>query len=363
MRVLVAGWVNSPHVTRWVDMLLSLDYEVALVGHSAPGWPNSAPPEAVVTYDEYRLGRVPLARSLDLGRHLRASAARIRPDLIHAHWLAEYGWLGARARLHPLVSSAWGSDVLDAGWLVRRRARVAISGADLVLADSSALAEAATRLAPDVTPVELFHPGVDVDHYRPFDRDAARRSLGWVPEVPIVLSARALSPRYNPLTVIRAFARVRTKLPSARLVLKHPGDSVPRHVEDAIREHELSASVDVVGHLDEGAMPRIYQAANVVVSVPSSDSSPATAWEALACGRPLVVSDLPWARAELEHIKNAWLIPVDERALAEALTSVLTNEHLAARLAEGGRRLASRTMDRKERLRDLDERYRALVGR
>src|ERR1700752_5495560 len=136
MRVPVAGWLNAPHVTAWGAMLVELDYEVALVGHQVAAWPSAEPPEGLLVYEEVELGSTPLLRSYALGRDLRRVIERIGPSLVHPHWLPGDWRLAARSRLRPLVSSAWGSDVLGAGALGRHRSRIAIRGADLVLADS-----------------------------------------------------------------------------------------------------------------------------------------------------------------------------------------------------------------------------------
>jgi glycosyltransferase involved in cell wall biosynthesis len=271
--------------------------------------------------------------------------------------------MAARAGLKPLVSSAWGSDVVDASRLGLRRSHKAIQGANLVLADSRPLADAARLLVPHGPPVEVFHPGVDLNRFSPGDREQARRTLGWPLDAPIVLSPRLHLPAYiyNPELVIRAFALLRQGLPAARLVIKHPGESVPAQIEDMIRRHGVKDAIDVVGHVDDAAMPTLYRAANVVVSTPSSDSSPATAWEALACGCPLVVSDLPWARAELRDRENAWLVPTEESALAEALRTLLTDRQVAQRLVTHGRQLVLSTRDRRRQMQALDARYRSLV--
>ena len=363
MRIVVAGWVNSPHVIAWTAMLCELGYEVALVGHRAPGWPPAEPPDDLYAFEELPLGGLPLVRSLQLGRGLSRAVRRLDPDVVHAHWLPEYGWLAARAGLRPLVTSAWGSDVLGAGSLGRRRSSAAIRGSDLVLADSVALADAARRLVPGGPPIATFHPGVDVERFSPGDRDRARATLGWPTDAPIILSPRALTSLYNPLVVIAAFARTRVEIPGARLVLKHPGHTLPEPVATAMEEAGVRDAVDVIGGVEPSLMPALYRAADVVVSVPSSDSSPATAWEALACGRPLVVSDLPWARAELRHAEHAWLTPIDEAALARALSAVLGDATLADRLGSAGRRLVTTTMDRRKRMHELDEHYRGIVGR
>jgi glycosyltransferase involved in cell wall biosynthesis len=342
-------------------MLVELGYEVTLVGHRAPGWPALDPPAGLAALEEFQLGDVPLLRGLQLGRQLRGTVERLEPEIVHTHWLPEYGWLAARAGLHPLVSSAWGSDVFRAGLLGRRRSSAAIAGADLVLADSAALAEAVDRLVPGGPPVRVFHPGVDLEIFSPGGRDRAREALGWPLDGAVVLAPRALSPNYNPMVVIGAFARLRDTRPDARLVLKHPGSSLPADVARIIRDAGLLSAIQVIGHLGAEAMPVLYRAADVVVSIPSSDSSPATAWEALACARPVVVSDLAWAQAELRHRENAWITAIDVATVADALGAILDDPQLATGLGTSGRALAETTMDRRSRMRELDAHYRALL--
>lgn len=362
MRVVVAGWLNSPHVTAWAAMLVGVGYDVTLVGHRAPGWPAVEMPDGLASHEELALGSIPVVRNLALGHELTRVVERTRPALVHTHWLCEYGWMAARAGLRPHIGSAWGSDVEEAGILGRHRSRRAIYGCDLVLADSAPLADAARRLAPDGPQIEVFHPGVDLDRFSPGDRDDARRALGWQPGVPIVLAPRLLLPLYNPELVIGAFALVRRTLPNARLVLKHPGESVPAHLESAMRRLGVRDAVDVLGHVEDAMMPMLYRASDVVVSVPSTDSSPATAWETLACRRPLLVSDLPWARDELRPGESAWLSPLEEDALAAALHKLLTSSSVADDLAARGRALVEETRDRRLQMRALDDRYRALVA-
>jgi glycosyltransferase involved in cell wall biosynthesis len=318
-------------------------------------------PAGLAAHQELELGSIPVLRHMMLGRALRRVVEEMRPALVHTHWLCEYGWLASRAGLHPHVGSAWGSDVEEAGILGTQRSRRAIRGCDLVLADSAPLADAARGLAPNGPPVEVFHPGVDVDRFSPGDREHARRALGWQTGVPIVLSPRLLLPLYNPELVISAFARVRRTLPDARLVLKHPGESIPAQLEDTMRALGVRDAVDVLGHVDDEMMPMLYRAADVVVSVPLTDSSPATAWETLACGRPLVVSDLPWAREELRDRETAWLSPIEEGALADALHTLLTNG-IADVLASQGRAFVEATRDRRRQVNALDARYRSLVA-
>jgi len=299
----------------------------------------------------------PLVRSLRMSRGLARVAAEVQPDLVHAHWLPELGWMAAREGLHPLVCSAWGSDVLGVGGIGRRRSKRALDGSDLVTADSVHLALATRGLAGRDLPIEVVRWGLDLERFAPGDRMAAREALGLDHDGPLVVNVRGFKPVYNPDLLLEAFARTRAHCPDARLLLKHPEEKVPPAVTSAIDRLGLGEAILFVGTLPPDRMPDVYRAANVVVSVASSDSSPRSVWEALACGRPVVVSDLPWASDELEDGRHAVLTRLDAVAVADAIDRALSDE----RLGHEGRALAQAELDPTVCTARIDALYRSVV--
>ena len=357
LRVLVAGWLNSPHVTSWAEALARAGYEVYLAGRA----PAELPP-LVPHANAYLLSGEgpPLVRSLRMSRGLRDAAAEVAPDLVHAHWLPEFGWMAARERLRPLVCSAWGSDVLGVRGIGRRRSRRALEGADLVFADSADLARATRELAGHELPVEVVRWGLDVSRFTPGDIASARRAVGLDDGGPVILSVRGLKPVYNPELQLDAFARVRMHWPEARLLLKYQ-HTVPSAVRAAINRRGLDETVTMVGDVRYEQMPDVYRAADVVLSVPSSDSSPRSVWEAFACGRPVILSDLPWARDELEPGRHALLVPLEAEAIAVAIERLLEDGALAQRLGEAARALALAELDPETCTARIDGLYRSVV--
>src|ERR671931_605963 len=186
LRVLVAGWLNSPHVTGWADAVAAAGHEVHLAGRAATQWP---PPEERANVHMLRADGPPLLRSLRMGRQLHAVAQQVEPDLVHAHWLPEFGWLAAREGLHPLVCSAWGSDVFGVRGHGKRRSRQALAAADLLFADSADLARQATVLARRAMPVEVVRLPLDLNFFAPGDQKAARTAL-LLPDSRLVASVR-----------------------------------------------------------------------------------------------------------------------------------------------------------------------------
>jgi glycosyltransferase involved in cell wall biosynthesis len=82
------------------------------------------------------------------------------------------------------------------------------------------------------------------------------------------------------------------------------------------------------GHLDHTeTMPYYCKDADVVVSLPSSDSSPASVYEAMACKTPVIISDLPWYEGKFEKDLDMVVVPVrNVEKLADAIIKVLDCE-------------------------------------
>ena len=98
------GDANSPHTRRWALEMRARGWRVSLV---------TARPEPLDGVEQRILA--PVQRQTDW--LLRTSAAQravreLAPDIVHAHYLTSYGYLAARCDRHPLVMTAWGSDLL-----------------------------------------------------------------------------------------------------------------------------------------------------------------------------------------------------------------------------------------------------------
>ena len=359
-RLLIVGWINSPHVLAWAESMLARGWEVHLTGEVIGGF-GDEPPDGIASVTPFPVLGPPGFAARRLIPRLRATAREVGPDVVHAHWLTSFGWIAAKARLRPLVVSAWGSDLLRAPSLVRHRNRTALRAADVVLADSRHLAGEALRIAP-ATRTEVVNWGVELDRFSPADeqeRAAIRARLG-LGDGPVVLSTRDVKPLYNLPVLIAAFARVRAAHPDARLVLKHPQPALPAELDAELDRHGVRDATLVQGRTDLDELVALYRAADVLVSIPDTDSSPRTVWEALACGCPVVVSDLPWARELLTD--GGALTPVDEEAVATAIGALLDDGPARRAAAHAGRALVEARMDRAAEMDRVDALYRALAG-
>jgi glycosyltransferase involved in cell wall biosynthesis len=236
--------------------------------------------------------------------------------------------------------------------------RFALRRADSVMADSQDLLDRCVELgaAPDRT--ALIQWGVDLELFRPAeDRAAVKERLGLGPG-PVILSPRSFMPVYNIPTVIEAFGGIGERFEDAQLVLKHMGA-----VSIELPELPHRDRTRVIGKVSYAEMADYYRAADVCVSVTSSDSSPRSVWEAMASGCPCVLSDLPWVSELIEPGRDALTVRIDAAELASAVGRVLTERELATALARNGRSLVERHLDRGAEMDRLLQVYRGLADR
>lgn len=344
-RILMLGTVNTPHVEHMAEAMQARGHEVVVAGDVAAAYPPSVLPGAGVP-----------VRALELPAHLwiRRLRRRDRPDVTHANWVPAYGFLAALARMRPLVVMAWGSDIYGAGPRQRRMARYALRRADVAMADSRDLLERLVELGASRERTHLLNWGVDLERFAPpADRQAERARLG-LGRGPMVLSPRALAALYNPQVIAEAFARVAPEVEGAQLVLKHIGS------QDAAADFPLPPGARVVGHLPYEQLPAYYRAADICVSIPRSDSSPRSVWEAMACGCACVLSDLPWVHELIEDGRHALVVAPEPDAVADALRRLLLEEGLAARLGAAARALVEAHRDQRKEMDRLSELYEGL---
>lgn len=142
--------------------------------------------------------------------------------------------------------------------------------------------------------------------------------------------------------LIKAFWRVSTRIPDARLILA--GEGLERkHLEDLIADHGLSSRVHMAGHILQPEVERLLDAA-WVQAVPSRcfESFGMVAAEAMMRGTAVVASTSGGLVEIVGQDGQRGLLvpPGDEEALADGLFSILRNRQLAEKMGRAGREFA-----------------------
>lgn len=358
---------NSIHTRRWLGFFASRGHEVHLLAAADQAIDGGLPDGvAVHRFASYGTRLRPLG-AIRARRSLRALVGRLRPDVLHAHYLTRYGWLAMLAGFRPLAVTVWGSDVFvtpHRSLPARLLARRVLREADVVTAVSRALADAAVECGAKPERIRIIQFGVDPVRFSPGPAPEELRERLGLTGRRVVFAPRALRPVYRQEVVVRALA----ELPDdVALVLSE--QSADSRSVSAIRDLMVALAIEprvrFVASIPHAEMPAYYRLANVVVSVPESDAFPVTALEAMACGQPVVLSDLSSTREGLGELVPWARVPVgDSTATARAIDRALGLA--ATERAELGAALRSAALERTgpgHDLTSMEAEYRRLAGR
>jgi glycosyltransferase involved in cell wall biosynthesis len=155
---------------------------------------------------------------------------------------------------------------------------------------------------------------------------------------PYVLAIGNLQPRKNLITLIRAFRRLSDERPdlAERLVIVgQPAYRGSRIVEEA-RDLVARGRVVFTGYLSDPPMASALAAATLFAHPSTYEGFGLPLIEAMACGAPVVASDIPVVR-EVAGEAAALVPPLDPGAWAATLGRLLDDGGERARLAERGR--------------------------
>ena len=268
-----------------------------------------------------------------LGRILRSGYAF---DLIDAHYFYPDGVAAAvlgRMLRKPVVITARGTDInLIANYAIPRRMILwAAKEAAAVITVCEALRQRLIELGADGQKIHVLRNGVDLQLFRPLDRDAARARLGITGFT--IASVGHLIPRKGHEFVIEAVAQ----LPEARLLIAGEGPE-RGNLERLAGALGAADRVRFLGRLPHESLTELYSAVDVLALASDREGWPNVLLEAMACGTPVAATAI-WGTPEVVAAPEAGLL-VHERtgaAFAAALAqlrNVLPDRRATRRYAE-----------------------------
>jgi teichuronic acid biosynthesis glycosyltransferase TuaC len=246
------------------------------------------------------------------------------PDVIDAHYFYPDGVAAmqvAQVLGKPFMCTARGSDITF--WPKLPKARHAImqvgQSAQALGAVSLSLKHEMVALGMEAAKIQVLRNGVDLAHFCPRDRLAARARFGV--EGPVLVSVGALIPRKaHDITL-----RVVEKLPEVRLLIAGEGPERGK-LEAMIKDLGLASRVRLLGALSHTELPELYAAADISILSSKREGLANVLLEAIACGVPVIATAVDGALEVLDDPACGRLVPVgDPHALQTAIAQMLAN--------------------------------------
>ncbi len=351
MKLCLLANATCIHTRRWAAHFSARGHEVVVLSLSAGEIPDVR--VECVGPDPRKLGRVAYLLAVPA---VRRAIRELKPDIVHAHYAGGYGLVGALTGFHPLVTSAWGSDVLlapQSGLLMKWIIRMCVDRADLITSVADHMSDSMRALGISGRILTLTY-GADRGVFRP------RPENSWS-STGLIVSTRHLEPVYNLELLVEALPAVFAAAPSAKVVIIGEGEE-RKQLELRVRELDLEGRVQFAGRLKDTEIAEYLSRADVYVSTSLSDGNSISLHEAMVCGAFPVVTDIPANREWILDGRNGFLVDTeDPQVLAEKILVGLKHQELRYAAADWNWKLVCQKASWKSAMAEMEKEYFALA--
>jgi glycosyltransferase involved in cell wall biosynthesis len=237
---------------------------------------------------------------------------------------------------------SWGFDLMQD---VHRNAwweyvtRYTLKRTAFFISDAQVTRTKAVAYGMDPERTVVFPWGVDLKRFAP-STENRQPSTGFT-----LLCNRSWEPRYGVDVLAQAFVKVAQQREEVSLILLG-GGSQGSVIRQILIKGGMLERVHFGGQVSQTDLPNWYHMADLYVSPSHVDGSSVSLMEALACGLPALVSDIPANQEWVTEGQNGWLFPDgDVQALADRILTVVARRQSLPEIGRAARRSAQERAD------------------
>ena len=269
---------------------------------------------------------------------LKKTISKNKPDIIFLQTLLFPCYLALFLnKKYPLIITFWNGDLI---WQAKynmieeffkeRITNFGIKKAKAITVNSKSAYDICRSKGVDSNKLNyIIYPGVDTELFRSIDKNKSRKLLNLKQDEKIILWPRGLGDYINSEIFIKACSLVIKKINNLKIIiLSSVGDSIELEKHKSMTEEmKINQNFLFIGQVSFEKMPYYYNVADVLVSLSSNDSLPNVMLEAMACGIPVLMSDIPQIREWIKDLYNGYLVNItNKEEIAEKIMSVLLDK-------------------------------------
>lgn len=358
-KFLILGDANSSHIQKWASGIVSRGYIVKIFSLTSCS-DLTLQDKGVDVYSSSCARRNKLCYPFAV-YEVWQLIKEFKPDIIHAHYASSYGLIGALSRFHPFVLSVWGSDVYSfpkISFLYKWLLKFNLRKADKICSTSYAMKEEIKKYTDkDITVIPF---GVNLNVFKPMPSQHVFKDNSMV-----IGTIKALEKNYGLQYLIDAFAILRNRVKeeyAVKLLIVGKG-SFEGELKTKTNILGIESETVFTGFISPAEIPFYQNMLDITVFPSLSESFGVSVVEAMACGKPVIVTNVGGLPEVVENNITGLIVPPENaEKLAEAMETLLKDKQLRIKFGKQGRQRAEKLYNFENNLDSMIRIYEELLA-
>ena len=341
MKILILADPSSSHTIKWVNSLYRKGIDVFLFGlskYDSTQYDKDLKIESLQTPDSIKAkldGNFLKTMYLAAYPRLKKIIREFKPDILHAHYAASYGLLGAFTGFHPFILSVWGIDILTFPhntFIHKNLIRFTLKRADQVLATSEYLANETKNFTDKNIRIIPFGINTDVFKHNLAHSDFTSDEI-------VIGTVKSLERKYGIDYLIQSFSILKRKYPDKKLkLLLVGGGSLEQKFKTMIDALGITDSTQITRQIPFSEVVDYHNRLSIAVYVSTVESFGVSVLESSACEKPVIVSNIGGLPEVVEDgITGLIVKPNDLESTTAAIEKLILSKELREKLGRAGR--------------------------
>ncbi len=337
MRIVFLHRANDPYTIERIRYFLKNHHEVHSISFSSFNYKADYQTDIenvnVVRLKKTMIDKIPLAKRVSHHFELEKILKQIKPDILHVVSALNLFYCDTKFSKVKVIENQ-GSDVIVSPKkfkFLKYYYKHYYKKVDGIIQDSKLAFENGLKYGAfsDTNLNKIIEIGIDFKIFNNSVQKGVARKKYNLGNRKIIFHTRGLVESYNVDIILQSILQVRKVFPDCVYLLTTTFEKLNPQMQNIIESNKLANNILFVGYQDRiESLKYLYRDADVHISVPSSDSSPFSVYESMACMTPNVVTDLPWLYSNFTPGKHLVTCPVrDAEKLGNTIVDVLHGKH------------------------------------
>lgn len=362
MRVLLLSDTYSEHTEKWALGLADKGVEIGLFSFNKASYEWYHHKNIKIFFEpEQKINAESTLTKLSYLKYIsiiKKIVKHFKPDILHAHYATSYGLVGALSGFHPFILSVWGSDVYDfptRSKLHKRVFQYNLKRADLLMSTSRVMKEEVKKYTSKDILVTPF--GVNTAEF-------SRKPVEKEKDVFYVGTIKPIEEKYGIIYIIDAAKLLTERFPDKKFKFLLIGPGTIEHYQKIINDKGLAQTIELTGRIPFKEISDYHNRLDVFlnVSIDDSESFGVAAVEAMACEKPVIVTDVGGLKEVVNDGEFGIVIKKEDHvALANAIEKIMKEPEVYASIGSKARKHVLLNYDWNNNLNEMLTAYNSIL--